>query len=200
MPILAKDAAPSSSAAPSSFAASTGSATPPFWAKIGDGKLQQVLFKGEFDFVKYPGWFLADGHLLGRSAFTKNLTFLCTPEFGEELVLSRPPVDWCRAQPMLKYLEPFTLKVDATLLQHRSTIVGEDAIQELNQEFIFSGHRRQSGCRIADWSRLSKSPSMFYTDGRGFVLAEYMLRDFYTEMPFHPVEIEILNLLNICPA
>lgn len=47
---------------------------------------------------------------------------------------------------------------------------------------------------------MTKAPSLFYTDGRGFILAKYILREFDIEMPFHPMECEVLNLLNIYPA
>lgn len=58
---------------PSSFA--TPSGLTPFWVKIGDGKPPQFLFKGEVNFVKYPGWFMGAGHPLGHFALTKNLKF-----------------------------------------------------------------------------------------------------------------------------
>lgn len=109
-------AAPCDWAGPSNPTARSASASPTFWSKIGDRKPQQSLFKGDVDFTKYPRWFLADGHPLGHSVLTKNLTCLCTPQKAQELILLRPFVDWRRTQPMLKYAKPYTKMVDVSLL------------------------------------------------------------------------------------
>lgn len=136
-----------------------------------------------------------------RSSFgflvTRNLAYLCTPERGEELREKRPAIDWHREKPMLKYTIPYTAKVDKSMGQIRTTQFGVEVLRKLNQELMLSSHRRSSGCRISNLSRFAKAPSIFFTDGRGFVLAEYVLRELDSEMPFHPIECDVLNLLNI---
>lgn len=86
------------------------------------------------------------------------------------------------------------------LVKFRTTIVDEEVIRKINQDLMFLGHRPTSRSRTVDWFALPKAPSLFFTDGQGFVLAVYMLREFDTEIPFHPVECDVLNLLNICAA
>lgn len=133
----------------------------PFWSNLVDGKPQQFLLKGDVDFIKYPGWFLAEGHPLGRSTVTKTLSYLCTPKRGEELRVKRPAIDWRRAKPMLTYTPPYTAMVDTSMLQFWTTIIDEDDIRKMNQEVMFSGHRRTSRCHIAYWSAMLRHPLFF---------------------------------------
>lgn len=79
------------------------------------------------------------------------------------------------------------------------TNFGVDTLKELNQELMSSERRRFVGCENSDLSHLAKAPSIFYTDGRGFMLGEHVLRGCNVEMPFHPAVCDLLNIMNMCP-
>lgn len=87
------------------------------------------------------------------------------------------------------------------MCQLRTTIFGAERLSALNQELILSSSRQCSAdCQISELDCLVKGPFVFFTDGRGFVLYEYVLREQHTDMPFHPVVFDVLSLLSICPA
>lgn len=151
--------------------ASSGGNYSPAWAKIGDRALRQDIQGGEVDILKFPMWFLASRHPLGRSLVTHNLKLRCTPEENNGLIESRAPVDWWHQLPKVAILMPFTSDIDASLGNIGLTcIVSDDEIQQLNHEFIFARYRSNFRCRIANWD--VPSPTLSYTNEFGFVLVD----------------------------
>lgn len=110
-------AGPSDSTALSDSTKPSDSAPPPFWSKIGDGNLSNFYSRVMLILSSTLGgsWLMATHWgvmLLPRTRHT------FVPRREEELILSRPVVEWRQAQPMLKYPSPYTSKVDASLLQY----------------------------------------------------------------------------------
>lgn len=114
---------------------------------------------------------------------------------------ARPVVDWRRQKVREEVQKPFLDGTSQSVDQYHMYNFGVEKLKKLDQEFIRSSQRRRSsGCEISSLSQLKKAPSIFYTDGRGFMLGEHVLGGCNVEMPFHPAVCDLLAVMNMCPV
>lgn len=168
------------------------------WASIDDGEPRQVIFYGEVDFLLYPKWFLCGGHKLANVPCTKDTPRPCGAERSEVMRNALHMVDWRSQNLQAKVQKPFLTDTDSSMYVLRMKNFGVETLKVLNQELMASGRRRSSGCEISDLNHLKKAPSICYTDGRGFMLGEHVLRGCNVEMPFHPTIYDLLAVMNMC--